>query len=129
MPKTSFIRSPTSLSGWRAMWKPGSETRPGSFNSVLACPFSALSSLASRWQRRLVMSRAGAALDEASALKERGQNLWHVAEREMRDRPWRTSAMALGAGYLLGGGLFSPLTARLLALGVRVGLRVGVTPL
>jgi len=75
------------------------------------------------------MSRAGAALDEASALKERGQNLWHVAEREMRDRPWRTSAMALGAGYLLGGGLFSPLTARLLALGVRVGLRVGVTPL
>jgi len=75
------------------------------------------------------MSRATVALDEASALKERGQNLWHLAEREMHDRPWRTSALALGAGYLLGGGLFSSLTARLLALGVRVGLRVGVAPL
>jgi hypothetical protein len=42
--------------------------------------------------------------------------------------PIGTVAAALGIGYVLGGGLFSRLTARLLGLGVRVGLRLAVVP-
>jgi hypothetical protein len=37
-------------------------------------------------------------------------------------------AIALGAGYLLGGGLFSRFTARLAGAGMRVGLRLAVVP-
>jgi hypothetical protein len=44
-------------------------------------------------------------------------------------RPFRTIAVALGAGYVLGGGLFSPLTARLVGLMARVGLRMAALPL
>ncbi len=42
--------------------------------------------------------------------------------------PARTMALALGAGYVLGGGLFSALTGRVVATGVRLGLRLAVVP-
>src|SRR6185503_14197804 len=42
--------------------------------------------------------------------------------------PYGTVAAALGIGYVLGGGLFTRLTARLLGFGVRVGLRLAVVP-
>jgi len=42
--------------------------------------------------------------------------------------PYGTVAAALGIGYLLGGGLFSPLTGRILGLGLRMGLRLAAIP-
>ena len=42
--------------------------------------------------------------------------------------PGRSAAVAVAAGYLLGGGLFSPLTARLVATGVKLALRLAVVP-
>ena len=41
----------------------------------------------------------------------------------VRRHPYGMVAAALGAGYVLGGGLFSSLTFRLLGLGVRAGVR------
>jgi hypothetical protein len=49
--------------------------------------------------------------------------------REAQERPGRTAAIAVGAGYLLGGGLFSALTARLVGTGVRVAMRLALIPL
>ncbi len=46
--------------------------------------------------------------------------------RQTRQRPARTVALALGAGFVLGGGLFSPLTARVMGLGVRLGVRMAL---
>jgi len=43
--------------------------------------------------------------------------------------PYGTLAAAVGIGYVLGGGLFSPLTARIIGLGLRIGMRLAVLPL
>jgi len=43
--------------------------------------------------------------------------------------PFGTVAAAIGIGYVLGGGLFTPLTARIVRLGVRIGVRLAVLPL
>jgi hypothetical protein len=45
-----------------------------------------------------------------------------TAVQELTERPVRTLSLALGAGYLLGGGLFSRLTWRLARFGLRFGL-------
>jgi hypothetical protein len=45
---------------------------------------------------------------------------------ELERRPFRTLSIALGAGYLLGGGLFSRLTVRLASIGLRLGLPIGL---
>lgn len=42
--------------------------------------------------------------------------------------PYGTLAAALGIGYVLGGGLFSPLTGRIVGLGLRLGLRLAAVP-
>jgi hypothetical protein len=42
--------------------------------------------------------------------------------------PYGTLAAAVGIGYVLGGGLFSPLTARIVGLGIRMGLRLAAVP-
>jgi hypothetical protein len=49
--------------------------------------------------------------------------------RRMKTNPYGTLAIAVGAGYLLGGGLFSSTTRRLLGVGLKVGLRVGALAL
>jgi hypothetical protein len=49
--------------------------------------------------------------------------------RETRKHPIRTVALALGAGFVLGGGLFSRLTARIVGAGLRIGFRVAAVPL
>ena len=46
----------------------------------------------------------------------------------VRRNPYGTVAAALGIGYVLGGGIFSPLTARILGLGVRLGIRLAALP-
>ena len=43
--------------------------------------------------------------------------------------PYGTLATALGVGYVLGGGFFTPLTARILRLGFKIGVRLAVLPL
>jgi hypothetical protein len=48
--------------------------------------------------------------------------------RQTQQHPGRTVAVTFGAGFILGGGLFSPLAARLVGVGVRLGLRLVVLP-
>ena len=48
--------------------------------------------------------------------------------RQTKEHTGRTVAMALGAGYVLGGGLFSRLTARIVGTGIRVGFRMILVP-
>jgi hypothetical protein len=43
--------------------------------------------------------------------------------------PYGAVATAVGVGYVLGGGLFTRLTARLLKLGARLGADLAVVPL
>jgi hypothetical protein len=43
--------------------------------------------------------------------------------------PYAMMAGAVGCGYVLGGGLFSPLSARIAELGLRVGVRLVAIPL
>jgi len=61
-------------------------------------------------------------------LKDRLSEWKDILRRETRQRPGRSTAIALGAGYLLGGGLFTPLSARLVGVGLRIGLRIAFIP-
>lgn len=42
--------------------------------------------------------------------------------------PYGMIAAAVGVGYVLAGGIFSPLTGRILGFGLRLGLRVAAIP-
>jgi len=42
--------------------------------------------------------------------------------------PYGMMAAALGIGYVLGGGFFSPLTARIFRMGLRLGVRMAAIP-
>jgi hypothetical protein len=48
--------------------------------------------------------------------------------RQTREHPGRSIAMAVGVGYVLGGGLFSRLTARVVGTAIRIGLRTALLP-
>jgi len=48
---------------------------------------------------------------------------WDSATRGTAERPGRSLALAAGAGYALGGGVFSGLTARLIGMAARLALR------
>jgi hypothetical protein len=43
--------------------------------------------------------------------------------------PYGTLAAVVGIGYVLGGGFFTPLTARLVRLGLKMGVRLAILPL
>jgi len=47
----------------------------------------------------------------------------------VRRNPYGTVAAALGIGYVLGGGIFTPLTARIVGLGLRLGVRLALLPM
>jgi hypothetical protein len=47
----------------------------------------------------------------------------------VRRHPYGTVAAAIGIGYVLGGGLFTPLTGRIVRFGIRLGMRLAVLPL
>jgi hypothetical protein len=49
-------------------------------------------------------------------------------DRRVRRNPYGMMGAALGIGYVLGGGFFSPLTARLVGLGFKMGLRLAAIP-
>ncbi|NBD10730.1 MULTISPECIES: hypothetical protein [Corallococcus] len=53
-----------------------------------------------------------------SAVADLGQTL--DLKGRVERNPYGTLAIAVGVGYVLGGGLFTPLTARILKLGVRL---------
>ncbi|RKG91163.1 hypothetical protein [Corallococcus terminator] len=53
-----------------------------------------------------------------SAVADLGQTL--DLKGRVERNPYGTLAIAAGVGYVLGGGLFTPLTARILKLGVRL---------
>ena len=75
--------------------------------------------------------RAGLeSINRRSAEARRRLNGWSATIiKHTRANPGRSVALALGAGYVLGGGLFTGLTARLVGAAVRIGLRVAVVPL
>jgi hypothetical protein len=59
-----------------------------------------------------------------------GASTWGASlARQTRERPLRTVALTVGAGFILGGGLFSPLTVRLAGAGVRLGVRFALLPM
>jgi hypothetical protein len=47
----------------------------------------------------------------------------------VKRRPYGSVAAALGLGYVIGGGIFTPLTARIVRLGLRIGVRLAIVPL
>jgi len=49
-------------------------------------------------------------------------------ERRVDQHPYGMVAAALGVGYVLGGGIFSPLTARIVGFGLRIGIRLAAIP-
>lgn len=48
--------------------------------------------------------------------------------RELEANPLRTALLAVGAGYVLGGGLFSALTGRVVGTSARLALRAVSVP-
>ena len=63
-----------------------------------------------------------------SEVRERIGTWRDALSQQMKEHPGRTVAAALGAGYLVGGGLFSRFTARIAEIGMRIGLRVALVP-
>jgi hypothetical protein len=76
------------------------------------------------------LGQIGAGL-QALASKESIEGLREKIDlpKRMKSNPYGTLAIALGAGYVLGGGLFSSLTRRVLGAGLKVGLRLGAIAL
>ena len=64
-----------------------------------------------------------------SALRQRIDKWRDTLSEQINGTPGSTVVIALGTGYLLAGGLFPRLTARLAGLGMRIGIRVGGTRL
>ena len=64
----------------------------------------------------------------AAGPRERLESLAGRLLRQTREHPGRSVAMAVGVGYVLGGGLFSRLTARIVGTAIRLGLRTAVLP-
>lgn len=64
------------------------------------------------------------ALDIVNVVKEQVD-----VEGRVGRSPYGTVAAAIGIGYVLGGGVFSPFTARVLGLGLGLGLRMLIVPI
>ena len=47
----------------------------------------------------------------------------------VKRHPYGAVAAALGIGYVIGGGIFTPLTSRIVRLGMRIGVRLALVPL
>lgn len=73
-------------------------------------------------------ARATAAGKRATELPDQIASWSEALARQTKEHPVRSVAFALGAGYVLGGGLFSPLTARLAGAAARIGLRLALVP-
>lgn len=62
--------------------------------------------------------------DTANEIKDRLD-----IDRRVTEHPYGMIAAAVGVGYVLGGGFFTPLTARILGFGLRLGVRIAAIPL
>ena len=62
--------------------------------------------------------------DTANEIKDRLD-----IDRRVTEHPYGMVAAAVGIGYVLGGGFFTPLTARILGFGLRIGVRIAAIPL
>jgi hypothetical protein len=67
---------------------------------------------------------ASRGVDEAGALSEVAADLGELVAAH----PVGAMATALGVGYLVGGGVFTRLTSRLLRLALRLGVQFAVLP-
>lgn len=56
------------------------------------------------------------------------QDVRSYVTRELEENPLRTALLTVGAGYVLGGGLFSALTGRLVGTSARLALRAVSLP-
>jgi hypothetical protein len=61
-------------------------------------------------------------------LAERPREWLRILERETSQHPLRTAGLAVGAGFVLGGGLLTPLMGRVLSVGLRLAMRVAIVP-
>jgi hypothetical protein len=71
---------------------------------------------------------AGAAVAKRAPRAQRVESWAERLARQTRQHPVRSVAMAVGVGYVLGGGLFSRLTARIVGTAFRIGLRTALLP-
>ena len=69
-----------------------------------------------------------AASNRSSNGRTRVESFAGKLARQTRKHPGRFVAVAMGVGYVLGGGLFSRLTARIVGTAIRIGLRTAVVP-
>lgn len=63
-----------------------------------------------------------------SELRDLASRFLDQIRHEAEDNPLRTVAIAAGAGFALGGGVFSSLTSRVLGMGLRVVLSAAALP-
>lgn len=61
-------------------------------------------------------------------LAERPREWLRILERETSEHPLRTAGLAVGAGFVLGGGLLTPFMGRVLSVGLRLAMRVAIVP-
>jgi hypothetical protein len=66
----------------------------------------------------------------ANSISTLGDKLTRAGEwrEQVREHPLIALGVALAGGYALGGGLFTPVTGRLLRAGVRVGVQLALLP-
>ncbi len=78
--------------------------------------------------RSVSFNRARDATPGPAAVRKRVDAWREALTHQASGHPARTVAIALGAGYLVGGGLISRFTARIVGAGLRIGLRVAALP-
>ncbi len=82
--------------------------------------------------RKTAAQRLSESRQEGSAgageLLSRARELVAVVAQEAEAHPFRTAGFAASAGFVLGGGLFTPLTGKTLRAGIHLALRFAVLP-
>jgi hypothetical protein len=74
------------------------------------------------------VGRLRSASVQAVELGARPREWLRLLERETNAHPFRTAGLVAGAGFVLGGGLFTPLMGRVLSVGVRLAMRMAIVP-
>ena len=68
-------------------------------------------------------------LDAVEDMRHSIENVADDLRERVEEHPLKTLGMAVAAGYIVGGGLFTALTGRLLFGGLRIGVRLAALPL
>lgn len=75
------------------------------------------------------MESTTAQVGQASPALPPVRDLYHSLQTQIEQNPYATLAAAAGIGFILGGGLFSRLGAKLLATAIRVGVASAAQPM